>query len=539
MDLDKDVLEIFTASCLEQLADIEQRILGLEQGSPHFSAQVDAIFRPAHSIKADAAAMGFEHISRLAHVVEDVLHGIRISRLTISPALIDALLAVFDCLKRMVEAPLIAVDTSSCLMRMSHVLIMYLTQTGLEPDQGGTGISLESATPGVQAVRPEHDARGMSLSIAAAKLDALVDQVGELSGIQARLGLLARPYPAVTALCEELDRVLGGLRYQVMALRMVPLRSVFGKLRRVVRDVAAQTGKQVMLTVAGEDTELDKSVIEHLHGPLTHVLRNAVDHGIEDPAQRIQAGKKPEGTVLVSASQVGGEVEIQVSDDGQGIDILAMRKAAEARGIVAPGQELSAREVMDLAFLPGLSTSQTVNAYSGRGVGMDAAREAIAALRGTICLDSTPGQGTFVRIRVPLSLAILDTLQIAVGQDVFFIPMEHLVECLDLRRSVTALHAGRGMIAVRGESLPIVCLASFFGLEDPQADHASVVVVRAGDLRMGLIVDTLVGHRQVVLKQIHQVTGRLAGILGGAITEEGSFALVLDTPALLRLCLVL
>ncbi|NLY42018.1 MAG: chemotaxis protein CheA [Desulfovibrionales bacterium] len=541
MDFDRDVLEVFTASCLEQLADIEQQILGLEQGSPHFSATVDAIFRSAHSIKADAAAMGFEHISRLAHLAEDVLHAVRTFHLRISPALIDALLAVFDCLRRMAEAPLVTVDAAPCLIRMNQALMTGLAAAMPGPEQDVTpvssGVSSDCDGPGAQIQRPEQGFRAAQLSIAAVKLDSLVDQLGELSGFQARLRVLAQSQSTITALCEELERLVADLRDQVMGLRMVPLRSVFAKLRRVVRDVAGQTGKQIVLTVSGEDTELDKSVIEHLHGPLTHVLRNAVDHGIEVPAQRRRAGKAPEGHVSVSALQIGGEVEIQINDDGQGIDGQAMRRAAEAKGLVSPGQALSAQEIVNLAFLPGLSTSQTVSAYSGRGVGMDAAQEGIAALRGAISLDSTPGQGTSVRIRVPLSLAILDTLQIAVGQDVFFIPIEHLVECLDLRRSTTVLHAGRGMITVRGTPLPVVCLASFFGLEDTEKDLASVVVVRAGELRMGLIVSALMGHRQIILKQIKQITGHLAVILGGAITEDGSFALVLDTPALLRSCL--
>lgn len=535
MSLDIELLNAFTISCVEQLTNIEQHVLSLEQDKS--ASSIDAIFRAAHSIKADAATMGFVKIADLAHQAEDVLHLVRSGRIDLSRILIDALLQVFDCLRRMISRPLEAEDkdASESLMLLERFLA---TEQDAESRESTNVACMENSAKSVRpAGGPEPGLQLVQLTIPASKLDILVDQLGELAAFQARLTALSRRHRDLDALAEELERNLSCLRDQIMALRLVALKPMFAKIRRLVRDMAAQTGKQVSLTLTGEDTELDKTAMERLHAPLTHVLRNAVDHGIETPDERNALGKPQTGQIRVEARQVGADVEIVIRDDGRGVNREKLHQQALARGIPLDHIQGQDDSLLELAFMPGLSTATCVSAYSGRGVGMDAAREEVRALRGDISLSSTPGEGTTVFIRLPLALAILDSLQIMIGDDSFFLQIANIEECLEVRRESVTLRLGRGTLCVREGMLPLVCLRTFFNMDAPAPGLAPVLVVRAGDMRLGLIVDRIVGNRQIVLKQISRILGRLDGILGSAVTEDGSLALVLDVPDIIRLCL--
>lgn len=534
MDFDGELLDAFIASCQEQLADIEAHVLALEgAGGPE---HVGAIFRAAHSIKADAAAMGFARASAFAHAVEDVLDLVRAGRVVVDRTLVDALLGAFDDLRRMVEAPCerADLDCSASLMALGRVLCAALARRSSSED----GLP-SSAEPDVEARVPgprdqaDSETRVAQVTIPAAKLDVLVDQVGELAALGARLERSARRDRTLAVVTEDLDRLLAGLRDQVMDLRLVPLKPVFAKFRRLVRDAAAQTGKQVDFRVHGEDTTLDKSAVEHVQGALAHIVRNAVDHGIEPPSIRLVAGKDPTGLVWMNARQIGGEVEIVIRDDGRGIDRDKLLRGARERGLAADGAELG---LIELVCLPGLSTADRVSAYSGRGVGMDAARDAIMAMRGSLALTSAPGQGSTVTVRVPLSLAMLDCLRVVVGNATFFIPLPSVEECLERRRALLAGRDGRAVLDVRGELLPVVGLGRLFESPDGRSDLVSVVVVRAGADRLGLVVDGIVGHRQIVLKNLSRAMGRVDGILGCTVVEDGQMALVLDIVAIFRLC---
>ncbi len=534
MDFDGELLDAFIASCQEQLADIEAHVLALEGagGSEH----VGAIFRAAHSIKADAAAMGFARASAFAHAVEDVLELVRAGRVAVDRALVDALLGAFDDLRRMVEAPCerADLDCSASLMALGRVLCAALARRPSSEDcvPACAEPDIEAGVFGPRELI-ESEIRVAQVTIPAAKLDALVDQVGEFAALGARLERSARQDRVLAAVTEDLDRLLAGLRDQVMDLRLVPLKPVFAKFRRLVRDAAAQTGKQVEFQVHGEDTTLDKSAVEHVQGALAHIARNAVDHGIEPPPTRLAAGKTPTGLIRMHARQIGGEVEIVIQDDGRGIDRDKLLRGARERGLVADGAEPA---LLDLVCLPGLSTAERVSAYSGRGVGMDAARDAIVAMRGSLALTSAPGQGSLVTVRVPLSLAMLDCLRVVVGNATFFVPLPNVEECLERRRGFPRGHDGHAVLDVRGELLPIVGLGRLFESPEGRSDLVSVVVVRAGTRRLGLIVDGIVGHRQIVLKNLSRVMGRVDGILGCSVTEDGQMALVLDIAAIFRLC---
>ncbi|MFZ5811879.1 MAG: chemotaxis protein CheA, partial [Thermodesulfobacteriota bacterium] len=308
---------------------------------------------------------------------------------------------------------------------------------------------------------------------------------------------------------------------------------------RLVRDACARLGKDAELVLSGENTRLDKTLIERLNTPVLHLLRNAVDHGIEPPQARQARGKPGRGRIGLSARQEGNEAVIEIADDGAGIDADALWDRACARGLADPGRPMSREERLRLAFLPGVSTAPGVGEVSGRGVGMDAAREGIAGLRGSIGIDSAPGRGTTFTIRLPVSLAIIDCLEVRAGDGLYFFHLDYVEECLEMERGRVA-EAGRRILALRGEPLPVLCLTEFFGfgvMDPARDDPAHAVVVRAGGKRFCIAVDEVLGQKQAVLKSLGPALGRIAGILGGTVTEDGHMALVLDVPGLARAAL--
>jgi two-component system chemotaxis sensor kinase CheA len=395
--------------------------------------------------------------------------------------------------------------------------------------------------PGPDPVRDQAPERIESVTIPARELDVLVDRIGELGIAQARLESLARRSGGreFLAVAEETGRLAGLLRDQALGLRLLPLQVGFLKYRRLVRDACARLGKEADLVLSGENTELDKTLIERLNTPVLHLLRNAVDHGIEPPAVRLAAGKPARGRIVLSARQEGNEAVIEGADDGAGIDADALWEAACARGLADPGRPLSREERLRLVFAPGLSTARDVGQMSGRGVGMDAAREGIESLRGTIGIDSAPGRGTVFVIRLPVSLAIIDCLEVRAAGGLYFFHLDYVEECLEMERRAAA-DAGRRVLGLRGEPLPVVCLAEFFGLGgmDPSLPGpAHAVVVRTGAGRFCIVVDEVLGQKQAVLKHLGPALGRLPGILGGTVTEDGNMALVLDLPGLAQAAL--
>ena len=300
-----------------------------------------------------------------------------------------------------------------------------------------------------------------------------------------------------------------------------------------MRDASTALGKDVDLVMEGENTELDKAVIEQLNTPCIHLLRNAVDHGIESPDVREALGKPRRGVIALSARQEGNDVVIALRDDGAGIDGRKLWQKAVAAGRLDPARPYDETAALELIFLPGLSTADAVGAVSGRGVGMDAVREGIAALRGRIDVDSTPGAGATFTIRLPVSLAIIDCLEVRLEDETYYLHLDYVEECLELPPG-TALRQGRGVMDLRGQPTPLVCLRHFFGLggETPATSH--VVTVRRGDGRAGLVVDGVLGRKQAVLKHLGRALGKVPGVLGGTVTEAGDMALVVDVPELLR-----
>jgi len=360
--------------------------------------------------------------------------------------------------------------------------------------------------------------------------------VGELVIAQARLRQLAGLSNDLNmrALAEEIERLSADLRDTTMSIRMLPIGTLFGRFRRLVRDLSQSLGKQVALTTAGEDTELDKTVIENLNDPLVHLIRNALDHGLEDPATRLAHGKSAEGRVHLSAVHSGAQVLITVSDDGRGLDRAAIRAKAEDRGLIAAGAELSDSELYALIFQPGFSTASSVSSVSGRGVGMDVVKQAIAALRGSIDITSASGQGSSVTLKLPLTLAIIDGLLVRVATGSYVLPLAAVEEVVDLTAQQDVASTGRSFLNIRGDIVPFVRLRELFNTPGKPDLYQKVVIVTAGERRVGMVVDQVIGQYQTVIKSLSQLVDDVEGFSGATILGDGSVALILDVPHLIN-----
>ncbi|GGL11048.1 chemotaxis protein CheA [Caulobacter rhizosphaerae] len=371
---------------------------------------------------------------------------------------------------------------------------------------------------------------GDTVRVPAERLDEMMDRVGELVIAQSRLKQLAASSSdiALRAVAEEIERLASEMRDTMMVVRMVPIAQLFGRFRRLIHDLARDTGKAIELSTEGEATELDKTVIERLADPLIHLIRNAADHGLETPEQRLAAGKPESGQVVLAARQSGAEVVITITDDGRGVDRARVRAKAEENGLIQPGQVLSDNELLQLIFAPGFSTAAAITNLSGRGVGMDVVKRTIEGLRGSIDLTSTPGQGSVVSLRIPLTLAIIDGLLVRVGTGRYVIPLASVEECVELSVEQDVRSTGRNLITLRDQLVPFIRLRQMFatGLEpDP---HQKIVVVSTGQDRVGLVVDQILGDHQTVIKALSAFHAEVGAFSGATILGDGGVALILD-----------
>lgn len=371
--------------------------------------------------------------------------------------------------------------------------------------------------------------------VQAERLDDLMDQVGELVIAQARLRQLASRTQDVhlSALVEEIERLSSQLRDTTMGIRMVAIGSLFGRFRRLVRDLSRELGKEVSLTMSGEETELDKTVIERLHDPLVHLIRNSLDHGVEAPERREAAGKSRQGRIHLSAVHSGAQVLIQIQDDGAGIDPARIRAKAEESGLIPPGADLGESEVLQLIFAPGFSTAAKVTSVSGRGVGMDVVKRSIDALRGSIDIAGAPNRGTEITLRLPLTLAIIDGLLVRVGDGRYVIPLSAVEECVELTAADDLRSTGRDFLNIRDEVVPFIRLKTLFSVNKPPEPFQKVVVVSTGDARVGLAVDQIIGDYQTVIKSLSKIHAGVQTFSGATILGDGTVALILDVPRLI------
>ncbi|ABW66681.1 chemotaxis protein CheA [Desulfosudis oleivorans] len=436
---------------------------------------------------------------------------------------------VFDRL-----APVLLKDASIDIEGLRRMVSAEVVAGDRETDSASTAVktgpgAVPSAEAGVSA--PAAPAKTISsMRVQARKLDQLVNLVGELVIAQTRLSRLVDQHEdaALSEIAEVIERLSNDLRDTTLDIRMLPIGSSFGKFKRVVWDFSAQKGKEVDLVTEGAATELDKTVIERLDDPLVHLLRNSIDHGIETPEERERAGKPRHGRIVFSAEHAGGNVIITIADDGRGIDPEAVRAKAVERGLLASGAAPSEKEVLNFIFEPGFSTAGQISDMSGRGVGMDVVRQNITALRGKVSVSSIKGQGTTVRMTIPLTLAIIDGLEIRIDREHFIVPLAVVSECLEHHRR------REGFISLRDQLVPFLRLREWFGIEGSPPQHEQVVVASLEKRMVGLVVDEIIGLQQAVIKNLGRAYKEIQGVSGATIQGDGGIALILDVEPLIQ-----
>lgn len=533
VDATADALRaVFQQEADEALATMEQALLALE-AHPEAAEPLHEVFRLAHTLKGGAAMVEYQAVAEYAHKFEDALMMMREGLVQVTPARVTVMLQVVDVLREMLAAQrrgeLNRVRASD-LALVGRLIPVELEQSAGVPDGGHAGTS--------QSVQAVGSSRTQSLRVNMSKLDAMLTLSGEIAVAKGRLQQsIETERVSETALtaAEELGRLLTTLHERVMEMRLVPIGPLFRTHQRTVRDVAASQGKLLRLVLDGEEVEVDAAIVEQLRDPLTHIVRNAVDHGLEFPAARRDAGKDPCGTVTLRARHERGTVIVEVSDDGKGMSRSGILAKARERGLVGEADVLTDNQIFALTMAPGLSTAGQVTELSGRGVGMDVVRRNVEALRGSIEIVSTENVGTTVRLRVPLTVAIIDGFVVGVSDERYVIPVGSVTECLTA--SETEPNARNGVLSVRGEALPYVRLRHVLGVPSagpPQRE--SIVIVQSDGRNVGLVVDELIGETQAVIKPLSGMFNEVRGVSGTTIMGDGRISLILDVGPLLDLC---
>ena len=569
---DLEFLREFHGESVELLQDIEQGILVLED-NPTDAATIDSIFRAFHTFKGGAGFLRLEALRDLAHDLESLLDAVRRSELRITSEIIDLILAGADALKHFTQeigaqiqgtnaggAPIL-VPTQQIIGRVRSILrgggasVPALPDIGAQFEVAGATEASLAPTAESSEAAPKHrstkastsresvvTASGGFVKLDTAKLDNLVDIVGEL--VIAQSMVVQNPdVQKISSLqlvrcLRQLSRITTELQRNAMSLRMVPIRGMFHKMNRLVRDLASQQQKQVQLVLEGEETELDRNIVEKLSDPLVHMIRNAVDHGLESPADRIANGKPDFGTIRLSASHQRGGIVIRIQDDGRGLDRERILAKAVDRGLMKANVNLAEPEIFSLIFLPGFSTAEKVTDLSGRGVGMDVVRRNIENLRGKIEIQSVPGKGTIFTILLPLTLAIIDGLLVGVGGDRYIIPTLAIRESFRPRPGmVSTVHEQGEVVSVRGRQTPVLRLGRYLGTTSSvvNPEDGIIVVVESGDAARGLLVDELIGKQEVVIKSLGGVFQQQNILAGGAVLGDGWVGLILDVDTLVKM----
>ncbi len=413
----------------------------------------------------------------------------------------------------------------------AELSIQSLTEKTAEP------VAVEQVqTQNQKTDAPRGDTSGDSVRVSSGKLDQILDQLGELVIAQARLGQISSQLhaPELETLVEDVERLVTSLRDSTLSVRMLPIEMVFGKFRRVVRDLSAELGKDVVLETFGGETEIDKNVLDRLSEPLVHMIRNSIDHGIESAQDRHGVGKPLQGRLRLSARQETGEIWISIQDDGKGLNAEAIRRKAIERGLLEAGDIVPDTELHQLIFAPGFSTAEAVTSVSGRGVGMDAVLSTVTALRGSVDVQSRSGLGTSVTLRLPLTLAIIDGLLVRLGQSNYVIPLSSVEECVEFDATEKARESGRTMLQIREHLVPFLDLADVFNQPLSQELRRRVIIVKSGGARVGLVVDDILGQHQTVIKPLGPYHAGVSGFSGATILGDGSVALIADVAVLAR-----
>ncbi len=554
---DPELMSDFVVESREHLGLIEAETLTLEK-DPGNSDALHAVFRGFHTIKGLAGFLELADIQKHAHEVETLLDRVRNAELTLSPAAIDLILESADYLKRWVACvddqlrnrpATVPAEDAGLIERIRAAAAGQEQQpapaTGLEAlasaveASGAPQAAPREAAPPAVAVPARADS--IAVRVDTAKLDSLVDMAGELviaeSLVRHDPELVQVKSQSLQRKIAHLTRITAELQKTAMAMRLIPVGPLFRRMARLVRDLSRQFDKRVEMETSGDEIELDRNIVEQLGDPLMHMVRNALDHGIEGPEARQSAGKNAAARLLLRASHQAGQVVVEVSDDGRGLDRERIRAKALERNLIQPDDVLSDSEICNLIFEPGFTTAAQVTNVSGRGVGMDVVRKHVERLRGRIELRSTVGQGTTFLIKLPLTLAIIDGLVVGVGQERYIVPMFAVREMFRPAEDCIWSIQNRAETAlVRGMLLPVLRLYRRFGVtpvsEDPK--QSVLIVAEAGDRRFCIVVDELIGKQEVVIKSLGDMFNRVEGIAGGAILGDGRVGLILDVERLYK-----
>jgi two-component system chemotaxis sensor kinase CheA len=568
-----DVRALFAQEAEGRLATLGQLLLRLES-APEDAELIRAIFREIHTLKGSSAVAGLDEVSGVAHELEEVVEQLRSGQRTVTPELIDVLLEGVDRLAAGVgalgEEPVQPPATRS---RPANGALPAPGRSVPPVDPAQPGIAVTASTRSVDlppvaasappappapvparswpqrtsaAVAPVGAAvlmpassagdAGTVVMVPTERLDELARMVGESATAHLRVGQMLKDRfgvdPASCPEYNELSRSLNGLQDRAMRTRMVPLTTITDKLQRAVRDLARSQGKKVRWDTRGTDTELDRGVLNQLSDSLLHLIRNAVDHGIESPQERVAAGKSPEATIRLHAMQLGSEVIVAVTDDGHGIDLDRVRERASRQGVDT--EPLSEQELLELTFRSGLSTTAFVTDVSGRGVGLDVVRTSVEAVRGRVEVRSRAGHGTEFRIIVPITLAVLRCLLVEAGGQQFALPFHRVVVSQDAGTSARISAEGNTAVWVDGQPVPVSALDQTLGMGSAESAGRPIVVLADTARRHAFQIDRLVGQRDVVLKGLNRLLPHLPAVAGASIEPDGSVLLVLDPPGLIH-----
>ncbi len=584
MDIDmSEFLGIFVEEAREHLQEMEAMLLALRIDTVT-TDDLNKIFRAAHSIKGGSATFGLNSVTELAHVLESLLDKLRERRLDLTTEMVDALLrstdtigaqisehegrgsvdpqvveSLCDCIRRLTDGETAAASAAPAAKpapapaRPAKVAVEGVAFGFFDDDDEPAPVADQApptpapaptlpaaVAPAIAAPAAAHESS--SIRVGVEKVDQIINLVGELVITQAMLAQCVdsddpQRLEKLKFGLDQLDRNTRGLQEAAMAIRMMPISAVFNRFPRVVRDVAGRLGKEVDLKLVGEGTELDKGLIERIVDPLTHLVRNSLDHGLEAPAERIACGKPVKGTITLRASHQGGNIVIEVSDDGRGLGRERILAKARERGIPVADNPSDA-EVWNLIFEAGFSTADKVTDVSGRGVGMDVVRSNIHSLGGRVEIQSEAGAGTRMTVRLPLTLAILDGMSVSCGGETFIVPLAFIVESLRPSPGAILTMGSQGrVLQIRGKYLPMVTLHELLGMPAPPGagEDGILIVIDTEEMRMALLVDALLGQHQVVIKSLETNYRKVPGISGATIMGDGRVALILDAAGLGRL----
>ncbi len=596
LEENRELLGEFYGEAVDHLQQIEAALLALEQ-QPDNPEALNSIFRSFHTFKGNAGFLGLVPMQGLAHEVESLLDLARNRQLTLSSAIVTEILNSRDALQALTQqvglalekgqipekivpvghliravkrlavpdgtplAPIAIVAPKPVVAAMSAPVAVVAAPKAADAEEvplpiDTVALAQEIAAtaavakaPAAAAVTPSANnghapkvAAGATVRVNTEKLDSLMDVVGELVIVQSQLLETARQHGEANGSplqrnVTQLARITKELQHTAMALRMIPIKPTFQKMERLARDLAREFGKKVHFTTTGDDTELDRTVVEEIGDPLVHMVRNALDHGLELPATRTAAGKSDTGTLHLKAYHQGSNIIVELQDDGRGIDPDRIYKKAVEKGVIAAGAVLSREETLALVFAPGFSTAEKVTAVSGRGVGMDVVKRNIEKLRGKIEIVSEVGHGSTFKIKLPLTMAIIDGLVVRVGEDRFILPSTSVQRALrPTKENISTIHGQGEVLDLRGRLIPIHRLHQRFGIPADALNiwDGIVVIVEHSGKVSALLVDEMVSKQEVVIKNLGAFMQGVPGVAGGAILGDGGIALILDPGSLLN-----